>query len=282
MMDHHFTFFEIIVLFGLIEGFIIAVLIWIHKRKSNSKIFLSLILVTFNLLSAKMLLLSTGLWNSPHFKYFPRSFELLIQPFIWLYISSLVVVQFKFEKKYWLHFIPFFIFFGYSFFIYCYTFQVEALSNKDAIANTFYFNKIKKSEDVLAIISSVIYWVLGLVKVNRYRKWLFEQTSNTDFPTYSWLKNIAVLMGILIAILTIDTALDIFFNFKDHGLIHWKSFFIYIAGLIYYLGFKGYGIPDNSFGLEQLANHQKNTTEQLNTVGLSKINSKEILQMLIQ
>jgi AraC-like DNA-binding protein len=275
-MNYQFSVFEIIVLFGILQGLIIAILIWKNKPKSKSKLFLSLVLITFVLLSAKMLLLTTKLNHHPYIRYFPRSFELLIQPLIWLYISSLVIVEFKFEKKYWLHFIPFALFFGYSIFVYFATFGIQGMVNQDLLANSLYYNKVKKFEDFLSIASSIVYWVLGCIKLIRYRKWLNEQTSNTDFPTYSWVKNISILMGLLILILSIDILVDSFLGFKIHLIAHWKLFFIYIAGVVYYMGFKGYTIPDGSAYLSQLAIQQQNSTANFSNT-IHKINSKEPL-----
>ncbi len=277
-MNYQFSVFEIILIFGILQGFIISVLIWKNKRKSSSKLFLSLVLLLFALLSAKMLLLTTKLNYHPYIRYFPRSFELLIQPLIWLYISSLVLIKLKFERKHLLHFIPFTLFFGYSIFIYCYTFTTEGITNKDMLANSLYYNKIKKAEDFLSIGSSVIYWALGFKQLIKYQQWLNGKTSNTDFPTYTWVKHIAILMGLLILILSIDILSDSLFEFRIHPIAHWKFFFIYISGVIYYMGFKGYNIPDSPSYLDQLAIQQEISTPNFGTT-IPKSTAKEIMPL---
>lgn len=188
-----------------------------------------------------------GLWHMNAFRYFPLAVELAIQPMMWLYIRSLTQIDFNFSKRDLWHFIPFGCSLGYSLFIYLLALREVDFAAKDAIVNQFYFNNIKEIEDYLSIISGVTYWALGLQMLIRFRKWLFNNTSNTDYPTYAWLRNIALLMGLLIVMLAIDIVLDYFFAIGKQAFIHWQIFFTYMAGLIYYLGFRGYQLPDWPF-----------------------------------
>jgi AraC-like DNA-binding protein len=267
-MNHSFSIFEVIVLVGIIQGSVIAFLIWFYKRKNISKLLLSAVLIVFNILCAKILIHTFGLWKNPYVRYFPLSIEMLIQPLFWLYVLALVNVNFKFTKKYWLHFTPFFIFFGYSLVVYLFTLQTFDLSKKDVIANGFSFNAIKQFEDLLSIFSSIIYATIGTKLIFQYRKWLNDNTSNTDYPTYAWLRNIILFTVVLIIMLTIAISVDTFFNLGVDIFIHWQIFFVYLAGVIYYLGFKGYTLPDNSFTLKQLSIEQQNffLVEELNMV----------------
>ena len=81
----------------------------------------------------------------------------------------------------------------------------------------------------------------------QFRTWVFANTSNTDFPTYVWLRNIALLMGLLIGMLFLDVTLDYFFSIGKQVFLHWQLFFVYLACLIYYMGFRGYQLPDRPF-----------------------------------
>ena len=253
-MNQSFSLLEVVVLIGITEGLVISFLIWFYKKQIISKLILSFILIVFSLLCAKILVHTTGLWNMPHFRYIPLAFELLIQPLFWLYISSLVTVKFRLSKKIYLHFVPFFVFFLYALLIYFATLQTENLAEKDLIANNLYFNPIKKIEDFLSIISSIVYWFLGLKIIQQYKQWLHQYTSNTNYPTYEWLKNIAWYIGLLIVMLSGAIFLD---SFLDYPVFtYWQLFFVYLALIIYYLGFKGYALPNDTFGLEQLSQQE--------------------------
>jgi AraC-like DNA-binding protein len=242
------SFFEVLILIGVSQGFVISALIWLDRKRSISKVLLSFVLTVFNLLCIKILILTTGLWQMQWLRYLPLAFELAIQPLILLYTASLILPNFKLTKRHLFHFVPFAISIAYSLFIYIVVAAQKEPAAKDAIANSFYFNTIKKAEDYLSIISSIVYWSLGLRLVLNYRRWLYNNTSNTGYPTYTWLKNISASMGILITILTIDIILDSFFHFTY--FFHWQFFFIYLAALIYYLGFRGYNLPNKLTVLE--------------------------------
>jgi hypothetical protein len=123
--------------------------------------------------------------------------------------------------------------------------EVEFVS-KDALVNGCYFDEVKEIEDYLSVVSGVVYCALGLRVTLRFRSWLFSSTSNTDYPTYAWLRNIALLMGLLIALLASGVTLDYFFSLGN-VFLHWQVFFVYMAELFYYLGFRGYQLPDRPF-----------------------------------
>lgn len=242
-MHLNFSFFEVLVIIGVAQGFIVSGLIWLTKNRSTSKLLLSFLLIVFNLLCIKILILTTGLWQTRLFRYLPLAFELAIQPLIWLYVSALTRPGFRFRKVHLLHFIPFTLSFAYSLFVYIAVAPEQATAAKDVIAGNLYFNKIKEAEDYLSVVSAIVYWWLGLGLLLRYRRWLNNNVSDTSYPTYAWLRNIAVLIGILIAGLATDILLDYFFYFGIHHFIHWQVFFVYLAVLIYYLGFRGFLLP---------------------------------------
>ncbi|MEJ0104512.1 MAG: AraC family transcriptional regulator [Bacteroidota bacterium] len=242
-MRYNFSLFEVLIIIGVTHGFLIAALIWLNRKRSVSKLILSLVLAVFNLLCIRILILTTGAWQTQLFRYFPLPFELAIPPLIWLYALSLTTPGFRPRPSSLVHFIPFAISLIYSIFIYFSVIGTKDLIAKDAIADNFYFNYIKEIEDFLLIISSIVYWWLGLRIVLKYRHWLYNNISDTDYPTYAWLKNVSILMGILIAGLVIDILLDYFFHFGINHFLHWQVFFIYLAVLIYYLGFRGFQLP---------------------------------------
>lgn len=243
-MPFTFSIFDVLILIGVTQGFVIAGLIWYNKKNSTSKLLLSFLLVAFNLLCIKILIHTTGLWQQPSLRYLPLAVELAIAPLIWLYVSSLVSTGFRLTRKHLVHFFPFFIFFAYALFIYIMVLPEQELVIKDNRANHFSFNAVKEAEDYLTIIAAVLYGVAGLKLVLQYRKWLYNNVAATDAPTYTWLRNVAILMAVLILGLTIATILDYFLDFGAQHFFHWQLFFGYLALLIYYLGFRGYQLPD--------------------------------------
>jgi AraC-like DNA-binding protein len=239
-----FSLFDVVVVIGVVQGFVVAVSVFFRKYQPPSKVLLAMLLLVFNGLCLKILIHTTGQWHTYIFRYFPLAVELAIQPLVWLYILSLTHFDFKFRQRHLLHFLPFGFSIVYSLFIYIMALTEVDFATKDALVNRYYFNKVKEIEDYLTVLSAVVYWAMGFRVLLRFRIWLFNNTSNTNYPTYSWLRNIALLMGLLITLLALDIMLDYFFFIGLKVFLHWQVFFVYLAGLIYYLGFRGYHLPD--------------------------------------
>jgi hypothetical protein len=235
--------FNILVIIGSFQGTLTSVLLWLSSRKSISKLILSYLLIVFVLLSCKILLHTLNLWQTPYLRYFPLAFELAIQPLFYLYVLSLTVPAFRLTKKDLYHFIPAMIFMIHAVFVYAMVAGVSNLAVKDTIAEAWHFNQVKSIEDFLAIVSSFTYWFLGFRKVSQYRQWLYDNVSASNYPEYTWLRNILVLTLVLFSILALNMVLDLGFGFDKLYFLHWQLFFLYMSGVIYYLGFKGYHQP---------------------------------------
>jgi AraC-like DNA-binding protein len=258
-MNQNFSVFEVILLIGIAQGFVMSILLFLKKPTLNSRKFLAFILLIFNVLCVKILLHTTHLWDNPSIRYLPISLELLIQPFIYFYALSLTNPAFRFHKKHLRHFLPYLIFALYSIFVYLKVFHIESIAEKDELANALFFNQIKGFEDILSVISSVIYWVLSYQVIVKYYQITYLQTANSDAPTLLWLRNILILSAILVSLL----GLSIWQNQFEL----WQFFHIFLAILIYYMGLRGYNInplsiPTNTH--ETFSKLQKNTTETSN------------------
>jgi AraC-like DNA-binding protein len=212
------------------------------------------------------MLFTSGLWQTTLFRYFPLPFELSIQPLIFLYIASLTTPQFRLSKKHLIHFIPFAISFAYSLFVYIAVLSETDLYLKDTIANHFLFNQVKEAEDFLSLCSAVIYWYYGLRFLLRYRKWLYNYTSNTLFPTYEWLRNILVLFAVFFLMLSVNILLDYAFDYGRDHFFHWQILFIYLAGLIYYMGLRGYLQTENQLSVSPAPLEEKQNEPVVNEI----------------
>jgi AraC-like DNA-binding protein len=243
-LNWRFSFFDVLLLIGITQGFFITMQIWRHWSNSQSKLLLSFMLTVFNLLCIKILIHTTGLWQTTFFRYFPLPFDLAIQPLIWLYIASLTKPHFRFTRDQLWHFVPFALSLAYSVFIYLSVWRVPDLLAKDMVANHYQFNAIKEGEDLLSVLSGCLYWWLGLRLVLQYRHWLNQNIAATNYPTYAWLRNVAVWLGILILGLAVAVALEYFVYTGFRPFYYWQVFFVYLAVLIYYIGFRGYQLPE--------------------------------------
>ena len=233
-MNQQFSVFEVMLFVGIVQGCVISILLFLQKPLYLNKKLLAYILVVFNILCIKILLHTTHLWDNPFIRYLPISLELLIPPIIYFYALSLTNSSFKLRTKYLWHFFPYAIFAVYSVIVYLTVLPINTIIEKDKLAEALYFNEIKAFEDVLSVVSAIVYWLLSYRQIVHYDKITYLQTANSDASTLQWLRNIMVLSGILIVLLG--------FSLWQNQLVSWKVFHVFLAALIYYMGFRGYNI----------------------------------------
>ena len=234
-----FSFFDVFVAFGILQGIFCSVLLLTFKRKELNKKLLALVLIIFALLSFKIELHTIGLWQTNLFCYFPLAIDLAIQPAIYIYILSLSVHFKKFDFRLLCHFIPAFIFMLHAIVVYIAVYPVSDMALKDVVAEDLHFNQVKNIEDYFSVISAVIYWIMGYRSVTKYNQLLFSQTTSGLSPL-SWIKNLLILMAALVIALTVNIFSDIIFNLGRHQFFHWQLFYIILSLITYYLGFTGY------------------------------------------
>lgn len=220
-----------------------------------------------------MLLHTLGLRNDPFLRYFPIGVELLIAPLMYFYVSRLLNPKFRLRFKEIIHFIPFILSQGYSFLIFFLVSRHDSIAEKDQIAESFYFNLVKDTEDYLVLFSIAGYLAGCYFKLKKYRQWLENTTSDTTYPNLNWLRNIFILSTVLGIFLLINLSSDALFNLKSSYFFHWQVYYIFITSLIYYFGFAGYMQPE--FKADIYKDHNLNKgDERLTPEDISKIKSQ--------
>jgi AraC-like DNA-binding protein len=235
-----FNWFDLIVLFGILQGVVSAALLLRIKSSTTATRLLAAMLFVFSLLSFKIVLHTLGLWDKPLLRYFPLAIDLLIQPLLYLYLVALIRPKFELRGRQLLHLLPPALLMLHAIVVYIAVLPVSALSVKDAIAGHWYFNQVKSVEDVLSVISGIVYGLLSFRQVQRYRGWLYKNISGTAYHTFTWLKNVLLLTGVLGVGLMANILLDQVFNFNTRHFLHWEIFYVYLSGLIYYIAIKSY------------------------------------------
>ncbi|PTT00228.1 AraC family transcriptional regulator [Pedobacter sp. HMWF019] len=237
-MDHQITIFNTIILVGMLQG-MIGLICWIFRPNKNSENnLLVLIILVLILLSFKILLHTFGLWQYPGWRYFPLAIDTTIQPLFYLYTCSVTTQHYLFSRKKLLHFIPTMFFLCHAFIVYIATAKQEDFLLKDLIAESFFYNQLKFTEDVVAILASIIYWFLSFRRVENYRKWLFKSQSDTGFAELSWLRNLLICTGLLIVFLFISSLTqNIMPSGRDYFVLT-QFFYIYLSITTFYLAYR--------------------------------------------
>ncbi|MFB0944917.1 MAG: hypothetical protein QMB24_01975, partial [Spirosomataceae bacterium] len=160
-MQTQFSLFDLLVLIGITQGVVTAVLLLRNKENKSSNRLLGLVLLGFCFLSTKILIWSLNLWNTSWIRFFPNGIELALAPLVYFYVKSLLDKLFRFGWKQWVHFIPFLISQTYAFLVYFSVISVRSIERKDAIADSLRFDQVKNTEDYLALLSLIIYIIVG-------------------------------------------------------------------------------------------------------------------------
>lgn len=265
-----FSWFELLVLIGITQGLVTSALLLRATESRKQKTLLALVLIGFCLISTKMVIATLGLANtSPAFLYMPIAVELGLPPLFYLYLVTLLTPTFQLTRQNLLHFIPFALFFTYALFIY---FKVQLLgssheTNKeiDAFLQLYLFSTVKKIEDYLTVVSIFFYISLSYFTFYQYQKNVKDTISDTDHPMYNWIQTIFIMSGLLLVFLVTNMMLDRVFKLDSYTILHWKLYFIYLASIIYYLGFKGYKIsgqtPETGVFIAKPESIQANQTD---------------------
>lgn len=246
-----FSLFDLLMLIGITQGVVMSVLLFRSKNNKRSNPFLALGILAFSWVSTKPLLHTLHLWDTPFFRYFPNGADLAIAPLLYLYLVSLVDVEFRFSRKHIVHFIPFILLQAYLIFIYFSLVGTSDFTEKDQIANSLYFNPVKDLESHSTALSSVVYLILSFIKFKEYREWLSNTISDSTFPEFKWVKQLLFLCLAIGAFLVFNYSADLLFHLNRITDLHWTIFSLFGAFSIYYLGIAGYKLPDYELKLQE-------------------------------
>ncbi len=185
--------------------------------------------------------------------YVPFQQLLFLGPLIYLYTQSLLNQSFRFTRSEWLHFIPGFIYLGYSLVIF--------ITDKWVLGE-YYFYLDEKDKDlaiwyqITGLVSMVIYFLLSLRYYYIYKKLAFEVLSFAESVQFKWIKRF------LIAFLLMQLARILFlFIYPDWGSFPKKWWYYFIFSLLfYYVSITGYANTIQAFIPFRLSLFDRNPT----------------------
>ncbi|MBB6235912.1 AraC-like DNA-binding protein [Pedobacter sp. AK013] len=246
-----FNWFDLIVLFGIMQGIISCMVLIFNRANELHKTLLIAIILVLCILSFKIEIHTLQLWDKPFLRYFPLGIDLLIQPILFLYVYSLTKPNFEFKVKLLFHLLPPALFFIHSLLVYLAVLPIDNLHQKDMVAAQWYFNQVKVVEDVLSVGSAFIYGYLCFIYLKKYQHWLHQFTSDTRYPTLNWLRNMLVVTALLGFSLFVNVLIDNVYPSRK-TFFRWQFFYLYLTFLIYYLGIKALTFKTEIITEEQL------------------------------
>lgn len=235
-MHFYFSAYSTPLLFGFLQGWLYAILLWIRGSREErlSDILLGWVLVgmCFNIWEY---MLGFGgiefLWKE--LEFFPRNLGFLFPPLCYFYLKSQVNTSFRFRWQDGWHALPFLLDTTYHLAVFAQG-HSTVLWWKEHVHNAYHLNDLLF---VLSIVQDVVYLVLALQLYTRYRNWIKTQFSETETISFRWFRNFLVALAISQLFNLVMALLDI-----QLDLSFWQDWWdeLFGAFLIYYISIAGY------------------------------------------
>lgn len=241
-----FTLFDVLLIAGIIQGVVAVPVILLSRERHLSGVFLALAIASLCCLFIKIFIYFSSFASAPSVRYLPIAFELSTGPLLYLYLRALTEKHFVWRQSLLLHFVPMFIAQTYALMTYLMVVDCPSPSLQDYLASELFYHQFKTFEDWAIVISIVSYLYLGYKKFTTFQTLVKNSTADSAYPTLSWLHSILVLCAILFLLLLLNMLLSRLTDIDRGSDIHWKVYYIYAAGVVYYLGLMAFRqqLPD--------------------------------------
>ncbi len=219
------------------QAIILGILLLAKRPRSQSQIFLSLLIFFFALMALNIALVNVlSSYNMMDtFRYIQLELLYGIGPALYFYTKSITDNDFKFSKKDLIHFVPLlleFIFYRTAF----YRLGADGLHQ----TQPHLYTKFYLAEQWLGILSITIYSIISLLVLFRYQIWLKQRFSNLENKSLHWLKAPIIIYSVFWIGWMVLTEIDRFVFDRDLRDAYFLPTFVGLAIVTYWIGFKGY------------------------------------------
>ena len=235
-MTFYFSVYSSPLLFGFVQGWIYAVLLWVRGRREErlSDVLLGWVLVGLSFNIWEYMLGFGGieiLWRE--LEFFPRTLGFLLPALCYFYLKSQVNADFRFTWRDARHATPFLLLATYHIGVFSmgHTF-VERW--KTTVHEPYHVDDV---EFIVGVGLDVYYLILSLRLYQHYRAWIKTQFSDTETISFRWFRNFLIALTSTTLFRLLMTILSV-----TLGLNYWQNWWDELAGvaLIYYVGIHGY------------------------------------------
>lgn len=236
----------IIMIFGL-QAIILIVLLFRKQPKSQSFLFLAMLLFFFALLSINIALLNIFITiNKVHlFKYFQLELLFGFGPALYFLTKSITNPDYHISRKEYIHFIPVileFIYFRTEFYRIGFDNRILTYQNGGNIydANLNNYSIFYLVQQWIALVSMLIYIFLAVRILLRYNKWIKTKYSNLKNKSLTWLQIPVFFFSGFWILWNILTSIDTFIFNGAYKEMYFLPSIIGISVSTCWIGFIGY------------------------------------------
>ncbi|RYF51289.1 MAG: AraC family transcriptional regulator, partial [Cytophagaceae bacterium] len=235
-MAFYFSAYSTPLLFGFVQGWVYAILLWVRgyreERLSDKLLGGVLVALCFEIW---VYMLGFGgieiLWRQ--LEFFPRDLGYLLGPLIYFYLKSQFDSTFRFRLRDGWHALPFIVHWVY---------HVTVFAQGPSFVQQWETNvhnplQIGNIEFVVLLVQQYLYLYLSFQLYRGYRQWIKHQFSETDTISFRWYRNFLIALIVTATISLIVTLVDMWLD-----LSFWQDWWGNLAAvvLIYYVSIEGY------------------------------------------
>lgn len=234
-MTFYFSAYSTPLLFGFVQGWVYALLLWVRGRReerlSDTLLGWVLVALCFNIW---MYMLGFGgievFWRE--LEFFPRTLGFLLPPLYYFYLRSQFDATFRFRPRDVWHALPFVVNTAYHLLVFA---QGPAFVRD--WENTVHNGRIDHLEFIGGTVQHFVYLYWSFQLYRAYRQWTKTNFSETESISFRWFRNFLVALTITLTFNLIMTLLDLWLN-----LTFWQDWWGNLVGvvLIYYVSITGY------------------------------------------
>ncbi|HTQ27961.1 MAG TPA: helix-turn-helix transcriptional regulator [Puia sp.] len=235
-------FLRTIIILGALQGFILSSLLFFSKKKRSSNRILATLIFLISLASLKLYSYYYGWLNSGLAEMIPMIIIMPVGPLIYFYVKSVLDPSFRLSSKERPHFYPVMVDLvpSLTILLFIIGYFTKTINPNPAPWGQF-IDTYNTYADIPRWISVSIYLLLAHRYIARYRT-AHKNGVNGQLVNYKWVQQIIRVFLVFQAIWFIflipysipryyDTLMD---------SVDWYPIYIPLAGIIYWLGIKGY------------------------------------------
>lgn len=224
---------DVINLLGAAQGLLLTIAILTLKKSGRTaNVLLSGLIITCAVIIVDSVLYRSGyIYSVIHLAEILPSFAYLLGPLLYLYSKALTIASFRFERKHWLHFLPFL-----AVFLYRLPFVMQTAEYKTAYLNQV-FDAYPAELLVIAIgvrLQVLVYILVTLRMLVRHGADIRQLFSSLDDISLNWLRNILVFS----AFFWLLSVVRILFVYKIETIQLDSLLFSFLIYSVSYMGLK--------------------------------------------
>ncbi|RMB58612.1 AraC family transcriptional regulator [Dokdonia sinensis] len=241
----NFNIYSTPLLVLVLQGLIFAFLL-LHKYRKEKSISYLLLAVILFIVCYHRTTYTIGFmdwydtFRNTKINYYLISLSLFFVPFIYFYVRSITISDFRFKRKDILHFIPGVVYVFIKLFILIYDASLPgfASTQNGYLVENFQWKYLDPFVTAFTYIQEVVYLVLTFQLYYAYRKNIQQYFSNAYDLELNWIRNFLFIYTALFVYGLLQTIVDVAITDLSWTQRWWLQFLNALA--IIYIGVKGY------------------------------------------